>query len=316
MNKSGSIFFKYINPAVRILIGFSFVFLGVLMLSDISSLKFALLPLNFFNSGILSILFNFIPFIEIILGIMLVIGLFIRFTSISLNLLILLFAVVIYFAAKNNLNLSSEWFGSLNDMRFSWYHLLILFIIFAVNMFFIFRPRHIWSLDKTIKDKLSSGSKDSLIRISILILMILGISVIIIAFILNFTNPGRNFKNNINQNISIGETSDIIEISVDVAYQAYISGKDYTFLDVRSREEYERGHIKGAVFIPVTELQERISEIPRDKPVIAYCNGSGCDRSGKAAKILKEHGFGEVYDMAGLGIFEWKEKGYPYESEG
>lgn len=44
----------------------------------------------------------------------------------------------------------------------------------------------------------------------------------------------------------------------------------FTLLDVRQPEEYERGHIPGAVLIPMPELEERWKEIDPDKPVLAY----------------------------------------------
>ncbi len=44
----------------------------------------------------------------------------------------------------------------------------------------------------------------------------------------------------------------------------------YTLLDVREPEEYEEGHIPGAVLIPLSELPDRLSEIDSQKPVLAY----------------------------------------------
>jgi rhodanese-related sulfurtransferase len=44
----------------------------------------------------------------------------------------------------------------------------------------------------------------------------------------------------------------------------------YTLLDVREPGEYEQGHIPGATLIPLSELPDRLSEIDRQKPVLAY----------------------------------------------
>ena len=101
------------------------------------------------------------------------------------------------------------------------------------------------------------------------------------------------------------------EITVDEAYQIYISDKDYLFIDVRSEDEYVSGHIEAAVNIPVSEIDSRLSEIPKDKLIIVYCNGSSCNRSSAAANILIENGYSQVYNIGGEGIFEWIEKGYP-----
>jgi len=76
----------------------------------------------------------------------------------------------------------------------------------------------------------------------------------------------------------------------------------YTLLDVRQPKEYEKGHLPGAVLIPVGELDERVSELDPAKPTIVYC-ASGV-RSRAAASILVKAGFGEVYCMAG-GLNAW-----------
>lgn len=104
-------------------------------------------------------------------------------------------------------------------------------------------------------------------------------------------------------------------ITIDDAYEIFLNNEDYLFIDVRSEDEYRNSHIEGAIHIPVLEIEERLNEIPDDKSIIVYCNGLGCDRSGKAALILRENGFSKVYDMVGRGIFEWEEKGYPVVEE-
>jgi len=116
---------------------------------------------------------------------------------------------------------------------------------------------------------------------------------------------------------SLSETGDAQkeykEISVDEAYKLYNSGNDYVFIDVRSEEAYAEGHIKGALSIPVTEIRSSINEIPKDKIIIIYCNGTGCGTSQMAAEALVQNGFTGLYIMGGLGILEWTNKGYPVE---
>ena len=112
-----------------------------------------------------------------------------------------------------------------------------------------------------------------------------------------------------------GTISEIEFITVDEAYEIFLNNEDYLFIDVRSEDEYEGSHIQGAINIPVSEIEERLDEIPKDRPVIVYCNGSSCNRSGQAASILKENGYKEVFDLTGGGIFEWEEKDYPVERE-
>jgi len=102
-------------------------------------------------------------------------------------------------------------------------------------------------------------------------------------------------------------------LSVDEAYEIYISGKDCLFIDVRNEGEYKKSHIKGAILIPVKEIETSLDKIPKDKIIVVYCNGKGCNKSGTAAGILVQNGFKQVYSVGGLGIYEWINKGYPIE---
>lgn len=49
-----------------------------------------------------------------------------------------------------------------------------------------------------------------------------------------------------------------------------------TLLDVRPQEEYQAGHITGAISIPLAELKDRLAELPRDQEIVAYCRGPYC----------------------------------------
>ena len=115
--------------------------------------------------------------------------------------------------------------------------------------------------------------------------------------------------------IEEGAVSAIEFITVDEAYEVFLNNKDYIFVDVRTESEYKSSHIEDAINLPVSEIEERLDEIPKDKSIIVYCNGSSCNRSGQAASILKENGYKEVFDLVGGGVFEWEEKGYPVEGE-
>lgn len=73
-----------------------------------------------------------------------------------------------------------------------------------------------------------------------------------------------------------------------------------TLLDVRTPEEFSERHLEGAVNIPVDQVEARMSEIPRDRPVVVYCRSGA--RSMSAARILRRGG----YDVEDLGsINEW-----------
>jgi len=104
--------------------------------------------------------------------------------------------------------------------------------------------------------------------------------------------------------------AEVMPISVERVYEIVTGGEDYIILDVRNQDEYDEGHIEVAVLIPVVELEDRLDELPKDKPIITYCKAGG--RSATASSILVENGFTEVYDMGG--ITEWIDKGYPVVS--
>lgn len=72
-----------------------------------------------------------------------------------------------------------------------------------------------------------------------------------------------------------------------------------TVVDVRSVGEYRGGAYPGAVNIPVQELDRRLGEIPRDRPIVVYC-ASGM-RSASAERLLRARGFADVVNGGGLG---------------
>jgi len=68
-------------------------------------------------------------------------------------------------------------------------------------------------------------------------------------------------------------------------------------IDVRSKEEFQAGHIRNAVNIPLQNLTNSFFEIKNEKPVITCC-ASGI-RSASAKSILKSNGFSNVYNGGG-----------------
>jgi rhodanese-related sulfurtransferase/DNA-binding transcriptional ArsR family regulator len=65
---------------------------------------------------------------------------------------------------------------------------------------------------------------------------------------------------------------------------------EVTLLDVRPVEEYRAGHLPGARSIPLAELRQRLSELPRDREVVAYCRGPYCHLALEAVEILRAAG--------------------------
>lgn len=83
-------------------------------------------------------------------------------------------------------------------------------------------------------------------------------------------------------------------------------------IDVRPGEEFERGHIKEAISIPIQELATRIKELPKNVEIIAYCRGPLCVYADEAVRLLRKKG----YDARRLkeGFPDWKAMGFPAES--
>jgi len=67
-----------------------------------------------------------------------------------------------------------------------------------------------------------------------------------------------------------------------------------TVLDVRPVEEYNAGHIPGALSIPLKELALHLSELPHDQEIVAYCRGPYCVLSIDAVEMLRAKGFRAV----------------------
>src|SRR5919205_3842910 len=65
---------------------------------------------------------------------------------------------------------------------------------------------------------------------------------------------------------------------------------DVVLVDVRPREEFEAGHIKGARSIPLAELEDRLAELPSDREVVAYCRGPLCAFAHEAVRQLRAAG--------------------------
>jgi hydroxyacylglutathione hydrolase len=83
-------------------------------------------------------------------------------------------------------------------------------------------------------------------------------------------------------------------------------------VDVRSRDEWEAGHIPGVPNIFAGEMTDRIAELPRGRPLVLHCQGG--TRSAIAASLLDARGIGEILDAPG-GFAEWERGGLPVTRE-
>lgn len=80
---------------------------------------------------------------------------------------------------------------------------------------------------------------------------------------------------------------------------AKMNTEEYFIIDVRTRKEYLEYHLNKSVNIPLSELKEKIEKVQPDKErkILLYCQTGG--RSKKAAKILENLGYYQLYNLKG-----------------
>jgi hydroxyacylglutathione hydrolase len=83
-------------------------------------------------------------------------------------------------------------------------------------------------------------------------------------------------------------------------------------LDIRGQDEWDSGHIEGALHIDVGHLEQRLAEVPKDKPVAVICNVG--HRAGLGASILLQAGYKEVYNVLGS-VKAWVATGFPVTTD-
>jgi rhodanese-related sulfurtransferase/DNA-binding transcriptional ArsR family regulator len=90
---------------------------------------------------------------------------------------------------------------------------------------------------------------------------------------------------------------------------ARVHAGDITILDLRPGAEYWAGHIPGAVSIPIDELPARLTGLPKDRDIVAYCRGPYCVMAPQGVEFLRAHGLParRLED----GMPEWRLAGYP-----
>ncbi len=89
---------------------------------------------------------------------------------------------------------------------------------------------------------------------------------------------------------------------------------EVTLLDVRPSEEFEAGHIPGAVSVPLVELAKRLERLAKRKEVVAYCRGPYCVLAVEAVALLRKKGFKAV--RLADGVLEWSANGLGLEATG
>ena len=98
------------------------------------------------------------------------------------------------------------------------------------------------------------------------------------------------------------------QITAEEAKKIMDSGEEHIILDTREQDEFDEGHIPGAILIPYTEIENKAEEMlpDKDKLILVYCRSGR--RSKIAAESLSKLGYTNVKEFGG--IIDW-----PYEIE-
>ena len=99
--------------------------------------------------------------------------------------------------------------------------------------------------------------------------------------------------------------SNVKNVSAEEAYTLINENKELVILDVRTKDEFDGGHIPGAKLVPVQILPMKLSELDeyKEKPVLVYCASGG--RSPRAVDTLVNNDFTNIYHL-NRGISSWR----------
>lgn len=94
-----------------------------------------------------------------------------------------------------------------------------------------------------------------------------------------------------------------------IEFKALVDSSKGIVLDVRTPNEYNQGHIKGAVMVDFysKDFKEEVKKLDSSKPVYLYCRSG--NRSSKSINTLKDLGFKEIYNLQN-GIIDWQRNGF------
>ncbi len=88
---------------------------------------------------------------------------------------------------------------------------------------------------------------------------------------------------------------------------------EVTVLDVRPVEDFGAGHLPMALSVPLSELEARMKDLPKNRDIVAYCRGPYCVLAVEAVARLRKRGFRAV--RLDLGVVDWQAKGFSVETE-
>lgn len=109
----------------------------------------------------------------------------------------------------------------------------------------------------------------------------------------------------------VGSRDGLEPVSRKELYKRLRSGDRLVVLDVRPKDEFEAGHVPGAVSVPLAELERRLKQVPKNREIVAYCRGPYCAFAPEAVRVLNKRGYRarQLED----GFPEWSAAGLPIE---
>lgn len=104
------------------------------------------------------------------------------------------------------------------------------------------------------------------------------------------------------------EQQGLSELNREMLMQRVDAG-EVVVIDVRPPEEYQAGHIPGALGVPLQQLKRRLDELPRNKDIVAYCRGPFCVLAADAVQMMQARGLKAFHLDAS--VHDWRARGRP-----
>jgi rhodanese-related sulfurtransferase len=109
---------------------------------------------------------------------------------------------------------------------------------------------------------------------------------------------------------------DNLRITVDELRKRMEDGEDFTIIDTRNPQAWSQSdeRLLDAIRVPSDTLDENRSQIPKNKPIVAYCTWPNEGSSASLARKLRQRGYQNVWALQG-GLDAWRNAGLPLESK-
>lgn len=154
------------------------------------------------------------------------------------------------------------------------------------------------------------SAKDSMMLIFLSIIALLGVGFFTIRLWFPDLLSFKEEKINTIVDEEIDDDDDIPKISAGELKTKFDNNEDFILIDVQNTEDYIQATIPTAISIPLTEIDQRYEELPKNKQIIATDAGGSCQECSRAVEILRDYGFADIKKLNG-GVNAWSNAGYP-----